>query len=495
MDPGTGKSKVVLDGSAYLGMEKEIGGLIVIAPNGVHRNWITEEAPTHFSDALPYSGMYWRTDSASTQDYQRDFARFVKSDKFIIFAANIESLITDRLYAALREIIRTRCIKMVVDESADIKSPSAVRTKRALALAKMPNVRFRRILDGTPATENPFEIYSQFKFLDPSLFGMNFSEFKSEFGVWERKGRDRAAFKEISLVDSLRASLPSLQGEERLEAMKEIRVLETGLRGRTFPKLIEYRNMHKLRRTIAEHSFRVTKEEALPHLPPKQYTKLPFDLSPEARRMYNQLRSEYITAFPDGRTVTAAMRLTRDLRLQQIACGYVPVDPDPVRPEDVEPVRRIPGINTRLEMMRGVVDRYPGKMIIWCRFTEDINAILKILGPKAVRYDGKCSADELADNKDRFQRGDAEWFVGNSRVGGRGLTMTAAKYMLFYSSYFSLRLRLQAEDRAHRAGLLHNVLIIDPFALDTIDERIIESHRSKKELADMITGDPRKDWI
>lgn len=486
MDPGTGKTKVIYDSAGYHALQGTINTLITLAPNGVHRNWITDEAPTHFTDAVPYAAMFWRTDSASTKDYQRDFAKLIgRSDRFVIFAANIESMITDRLTSAIKEIIKRRGkVMFVVDESSDIKTPGAARTKRVLNLSRLPGVLYRRALDGTMATENPFEVYSQFKFIDPTIFNCTFAEFKSEYGIWERKGRDPEAYRQLKLLQ-----VGDLEESER-------RAIEKNLRGRTYPSLKEHRNLDKLRKIISQHSFRITKEAALPHLPPKQYTKLPFDLSREQRRMYDELREQFITSFADGSTVTAAMRLTRDLRLQQISCGYVPVDPDPTRSDDVEPVRRIPGPQPRIEMLERAIGLYPGKMIIWCRFSEDINAIMRLLGSKAVRCDGRVSADERADSMDRFQRGDALWFVANPKAAGRGYTLTAAQYMLFYSSYFSLRLRLQSEDRNHRAGLLHeNILYIDPYAVNSVDERILKSHRDKKEMADTLTGDPRRDWI
>ena len=42
--------------------------------------------------------------------------------------------------------------------------------------------------------------------------------------------------------------------------------------------------------------------------------------------------------------------------------------------------------------------------------------------------------------------------VGNPTVGGYGLTLTAAKYVIYFSNSYNLEVRQQSEDRAHRYG-------------------------------------------
>lgn len=46
LEQRTGKSKIVIDTCAHLHDTGRINGLLVIAPNGVHRNWINDEIPT-----------------------------------------------------------------------------------------------------------------------------------------------------------------------------------------------------------------------------------------------------------------------------------------------------------------------------------------------------------------------------------------------------------------------------------------------------------------
>ena len=92
------------------------------------------------------------------------------------------------------------------------------------------------------------------------------------------------------------------------------------------------------------------------------------------------------------------------------------------------------------------------------------------------------------DSKLRF-------FVGQPRTGGYGLTLTAAHTVVYYSNSYDLEIRLQSEDRAHRIGQENKVTYIDICADKTVDQNIIQSLRSKINLATQILGEDYKDWL
>ena len=134
--------------------------------------------------------------------------------------------------------------------------------------------------------------------------------------------------------------------------------------------------------------------------------------------------------------------------------------------------------------------------IVWARFRHDVDQLMDLLGKEACRYDGQVDDDQAERNKLAFQAGDYKWFVGTAQKGGPGLTLTQAKTMVYYSNSFRLIDRLQSEDRAHRAGMdEHPLNIIDLCANDTVDNRIIDRLREKKEIAAEVQGDSWKEWI
>jgi SNF2 family DNA or RNA helicase len=74
----------------------------------------------------------------------------------------------------------------------------------------------------------------------------------------------------------------------------------------------------------------------------------------------------------------------------------------------------------------------------------------------------------------------------NQRTGGVGLTLTQARTVIYYSNGYSLRLRMQSEDRAHRGGLTHSVNYIDIMSPGTVDEKVISAFESKIDIASQI---------
>ena len=112
-------------------------------------------------------------------------------------------------------------------------------------------------------------------------------------------------------------------------------------------------------------------------------------------------------------------------------------------------------------------------------------------------YYGDTEADERQEIVTRFQdpSDDLRFFVGNPRTGGYGLTLTAAKTVIYYSNNFDLEVRLQSEDRAHRIGQTKNVTYIDLIAPKTVDEKIVKALKSKIDIATQVMGEELKAWL
>ena len=205
------------------------------------------------------------------------------------------------------------------------------------------------------------------------------------------------------------------------------------------------------------------------------------ELSEAQRRLYNTIRDEYVAEY-SGKTIDAPEAITRLLRLQQITCGWFPSD-DPVR---------IDNRNPRLELLKELLSDIDGKVIIWARFRADLRDIEEALGNAAVAYHGGVDTDSRVRAVEAFQKDPKiKYFVGQPQSGGIGLTLTAATYAIYYSNSFDLETRLQSEDRCHRIGTTQNVTYIDIEANRTIDSKIIKALRNKKNLADVITKDPK----
>lgn len=465
---GVGKTWLAINTAGMLYDRGTIDALLVVAPNGVHRNWIEREVPAHLPDSVSARTMFWESKRAGTKRQAEEFAALLAHEGLAVLTMSYDATITPRGNAAAMEFLIKRTGLLVLDESTRIKTPGAARTKRILALGKYAPVR--RILTGTPVTNGPFDVYSQVRFLVPDFWREHqlgtFATFKAYFAIIERR--------------------------------------ENHTQRRMYDHVVAYRRLDRLQEMLRGISTRVTKDEAL-DLPPKLYTERPYEPTAQQVALYRQLRDEYIVWLDSGEPVTADMAITRLLRLQQILCGYLPSDdfnetePAGEGPWGTSPCDLKEG-NPRLAALMEVVAELPRerKAIIWARFRRDVDIIMAALaeaGEAAVRYDGKVDNDARAGALQRFQDGDARFFVANPAAGGMGLTLTAATTVIYYSNDFNLENRLQSEDRAHRIGQEHPVLYVDLVAIGTVDQHVVQALQKKVNIASQITGDGLKRWL
>lgn len=480
---GTGKTKEDIDQTAWLFQQGIINGWIILAPNGVHSNWITDEIVNDLPDSVMSQTLAfaYHSSKAGTVDHMEMCERLLRHDGFSIVAMSYDAAITarkklgrrvgdsrDRYWMGGRSFITKflgcRDAKMTLDESSRIKSAGAKRTRAIVSLGK--NAVVRRIYTGTPVPNGPLDIYPQIKFLDPDFWvrhGLgSYEAFKTTFGIW-------------------RAEVNSKTGNR-------------------FEYCVGYKNLDRLYGILSEITDRITKEEVM-DLPEKVYTPCRFDLSSQQRKLYDKLSEECIAWLDDDSdiAITAETSIVKLLRLQQIASGWVPISEEDALMGNLEPIHEIPGPNPRLLMLRELVEDMPHPSIVWARFRRDVDLICELLdsmGKTYVRYDGAVPpGPERDEAKRRFNDGEVQFFVSNPAVGGQGLTLIRAKTTIYYSNSFDLDQRLQSEDRNHRIGQDVSVNYIDLMARDTVDSRIIESLRDKIDIAAQITGDRLREWL
>jgi len=233
----------------------------------------------------------------------------------------------------------------------------------------------------------------------------------------------------------------------------------------------------------------VLKEDCL-DLPDKIFIKRQITLSPDQRKLYEQMKKQAL-AILEGKVSSTKNSLTQLMRLQQITCGHFTDDTGSVQPIE----------NNRVNELMDVLEDVEGKAIIWAHYQYDINKIIeaihKTYGPGSfVDYYGLTPKDERQDNITKFQ-GDPKcrFFIGTPSTGGYGITLTAANTVIYYSNGYDLEKRLQSEDRAHRMGQKKPVTYVDINAEDTVDEKIVKALRTKINIASQVLGEELKSWI
>lgn len=462
-EQGTGKTKPVIDTAAHLFERNEIDAVVVLAPSGVHRNWLTDEIPAHLPRRVAHKSksLIWDTKRAANKSNIKDQEALLKHKGLAWLFMNYDAATTPRGKKFLWRVLRNRRCLYVLDEGHYIKTPSA---KRAISIvASGRYARYRRLLTGTPIATGPFDIYTQIKFLDEFFWKSrrldSFRVFKFRYGEWYTA----AEFQRDHGYD------------------------------RKYDELIDYKNIEELKGYVDSIGSRVLKEDVL-DLPPKLYKRRYFTLTPDQAQLYLKLRDEYEAELASGANVDAGLAIVRLLRLQQVVSGYVGTD------NEEEPFELIGTRNPLLDEVEEEVSGLYHPAIIWCRFTRTIDMLMDRLGKGAVRYDGTLDEDEAERSKLAFQAGDAQWFIGNAQKGATGLTLTQAKSVLYPENSFRYIDRMQSEDRAHRIGQTHPVDYTDfearlPDGQPTVSRHIINNLRGKRDIASQITGDELKDWL
>lgn len=466
-EQGTGKSKATIDNACFLFEEGEVDALLVVAPNGVHLNWINDELPTHLPDRLVKRTqlLAYQSRKAQTRWHQQELKELLAWKGFSVLAMSYSAFNTAAGKKAVWQFLKKRRVFYVLDEAVKIAHAATKRTQAVVASGRY--ARYRRILTGTPIAQGAFDVYKPMQFLSETFWARHglstYTEFKQHFGVWQTGERYDPA------TDSTRE----------------------------FPVLVSYRRLGELQEMLAPHSSRVLKADVL-DLPPKLYQKVYFEPTPEQEKHYTALRDEMMTwieGLGDNGLVTAPLAITRLLRLQQVLSGYLPTD-------EGKTLVALPGANPRMNTLIEHLEDYPRQAIVWARFRQDINTICdRLMKAKKdfVRYDGSTSDKDREEARARFQgkpgHRPAQFFVANPAAAGEGLTLHAADLVVYYSNGFKLTERLQSEDRAHRIGQTKAVTYVDIVAPGTIDEHIIKNLRRKVEIAAAVTGDQLKEWI
>lgn len=426
MEPGTGKTRVVIEFCEVKAKKEGLRKVLVVAPLGVLSTW-EDEIETWLT--LPRSVIRLTGSVKERKAKLKELSR-KKPDRLTFILVNYEVIIK------LKEELKAwgpQCI--VADEMHYIKHHTAGRSKVLHYLG--PYARWRFGLTGTPITNSPLDVFSQYKFLDPKIFGTRWTAFKYTYAVWGGFG---------------------------------------GF------KLLRYKNLNKLQKKVHSIAFQCGKEEL--DLPDRTDQIIRVYPSPKTVRIYKQMAEEFIAEIEEmGTVATASIILTKMLRLSQITGGFV---------KD-ENGQEIAIGREKLDVLRDLLISYVvegEKVVIFARFRWELAQIKKLcneLGIKSVVF-GRKGGDEA---KKQFKEDPSiKVFISQIASGGIGINeLVAAHIGIFYSLDYSSDHLTQAKDRLHRPGQKQNVLYIYLLMDRTLDMQIYRRLQSHQNLADIIVKD------
>lgn len=462
MEQGTGKTWVFLADAERLYAAGEIDAVLIIAPKGVHINWVEREIPKHMN--VPYIARYWLAGMGKKAKARLEEI-FTPRDNgaqppLRILAMNYDALTTREGFAYAKKFLLCTKAMIIGDESSKWRNPKSGRTEAGMELK--PLVEYRRIGTGTPVPNGPMNIFAPMEFLEEGLLGCStYRAFVAEYA--------KLIDNDHPMKKKMIQNNPRIAWAQIIERDEET--------GRPI-----YRNLDKLQRLIEPHSFRVLKKDCLDlpeKIPPKN---IYIELTPKQRAAYKTMEKQFRVDLGDK--LLTVKKLNAITKLQQITSGFILVNGQPVYIADKNP---------RIEALKDFDEDQTRPYIVWAQFREELRAAaaaLRKAGKRVVEYHGGITSQRQREAAvDDFQSGKADVFVGQPGAGGLGLTLTEAENVLFLSNGWDLEIRQQAEDRPHRIGLRHPVGYFDIVARGTVDEPIAAAHQSKAAISRIILND------
>lgn len=334
---------------------------------------------------------------------------------------------------------------VIADESQRIKTYDAAQSKAMHELGDQ--ARYKLILSGTPVQTAAIDIWSQYRFLDKSVFGDNFFKFRGRYAIMGGYGNK---------------------------------------------KIVGYKDLEGLIKKEHSIAFRVTKDEAL-DLPEQTFETRKIQFNQKEKNLYERIKKDSYAELDGGGHITATTVLTRLLRLQQLAGGFL-VQDDAQKPQLVS--------RAKLDALADIIEDYVigsgKKLVIFARFIAEVKAIMELAGKvlpkelKQVAIYGDIKKEDRGGIVKQFQEDpNTVLFIGQIDTAGTGITLTAADTCVYYSKNFNYATYSQSLSRIHRIGQRNCCTYIDLEIEGTIDELISKALSRKEDMAKTVVDNWR----
>lgn len=402
-DMGLGKTveAIVLD---QLRRESSTGPTLVVAPlSGVVDSWVK-----HF---------HMFTDLKIARIDPKDRSKLLKQK------ADVYVIHWDGLRLMWEELAKVKWLHVIADEAHRAKNR---KTKQTKALKKL-KPKYKTALTGTPMDNSPAEIWSICNWLYPQDY-----MFKSYWRFFH------------NFVDFI-----------ELDAAN----------GHKYKKIVGTKNEDKFRELIDSFFIRRDKHTVLKDLPEKIYTEHVVELSPQERRIYDEMKREMLSWIGEheDEPVAAPVVIAQLARLQQFALGNVRIVNGEIKLS--KPSTKLSAL---LELLSDMDE--DKQVVIFSKSKQMINLVYEELKDESVLLTGDTPQQFRDGYITQFQEGKAKYMLATIRTGGTGLNLQNADTVIFLDREWSPGENRQAEDRLHRSGQTNVVQVIDIVAADTIDQ-------------------------
>lgn len=434
-DMGSGKTKVGID----LIVNKGFDVTLIVGTKKSCDVW-EEEFKLHMNEPKI---CVFKLSNLSTMEkvstLKETFVKAKENQQKMVYIINYDS-IWRKPFSELLIKYPINCI--ICDESHRIKAPGS---KCSLYLTRLGRkVLNRYLFTGTPSTNSPIDVYAQYRFLQPEIFGTRFNEF-----------RDR--YENLDLRKTMYA------GYRVLDAKKP------------------YKNLDELKEKMYSCAFYITPDL---HLPDTMSIQVDFKLKKSTEKVYKTLNKEGVYEDDDG-IIETNNALAKNTRLQEILSGYLPM-------EDKDFTQKFKKIidTSRQDAFEELISGTQEKIVVFCKYRQDFESISEVCKKLNKRY-GEISGAQ--DDYQAWKKDKIDLIAVQYSSGAESINLTEARYCVYYTLSHSYGLYAQSKKRVHRPGqtrpVTYYLLIAKIPGITTVDEKIVKALELKKDLSEYLLGE------
>ena len=427
MDMGTGKTLVAINTILY----RKVKYVLVLCPKSVMSVWereIMKHGPYPDTEIKVWTAAGKRTVAKKAEAMQQFLSSTGPETKVCVMNYDIA------WREPLRHTITLMLPEMVIlDESHRAKAAGSKISRFLGMLGKV--VPYKLCLSGTPMANSPLDLYGQYRFLDPSIFGTRFDAFREQYAIMG--GPERNFVVGYKNQSSLMTKFRSIAYSCKLDDIKD----------------------------------RLKLPDRLPH------QTIEVELPEKDMKLSRQLAKEFIAQDSEGGTIVLTNVLHKLLRLQQITSGFAVMQDGPLDDTYTK------SLNTAKEdALCDLMQDMPSlaRLVVFVVFRHDIGASIRA-ADKA-----KKKAFEVSGKMNQLKAWEVLGgvLVVQIQAGAEGIDLTKANNCVYYSLPTSVALYEQSMARLYRPGQTKPVVFTHLVAKDTIDVDMLYGMENKRSLFD-----------
>lgn len=436
MDPGLGKTKVIID---YLGIRNLKFGpekWLVVAPKVAINTWV-REFDTHSPDncyAEPTILKGSILDRAEQLSSATEGVYLTNHETFSTSKVDKNTKTVKESQRLVRAIDKAGFTGIVIDESHRIKGKSAKRNHTLKRIAE--KCSFCILMTGTVAPNSPADVWGQWSVMNPDRLG-SWSDFSQTYIVWG------------------------------------------GYYGK---QMVAFKNLDMLRKLVSFDAYIAKKNECL-DLPPVTHQIIDIELSEKEKLAYAAMGQDFVYQDEYGKWHLADNALVKLLRLRQITSGFLD-----------DQILGHSKLNVCKELVSDLISQGE-KIVIFAHFLKDISDLeteFSKLDVPVYTIMGKTSAEQRQEHLDNFKdKPGPAIMVGQVRSMGISINeLVVSSNAIFYSLSERREDWIQAKDRLDRNGQTRPVNCKYLIAPGTVDAALWKAYNDKQRLEDVILQNP-----